>query len=75
MRKTEYYRSLSISSCVLVTCYSDSISGKTSITQDEREVVAADFLIKEGRKLQQEVTATKRDCRLFLDDRGFISSR
>jgi hypothetical protein len=34
------YRSLSIAAHALVTCYSDSISGKTSITQDEeREVV------------------------------------
>jgi hypothetical protein len=46
----ELYRSLCITA-VLVNCYSDFISGKTSITQDkEREVVqAADFLIKEGR--------------------------
>jgi hypothetical protein len=56
-RNLEIYCSLSTTAHALVRCYSDSISGKTSITQEEgREVVqAADFLIKEARKVQQRI--------------------
>jgi hypothetical protein len=58
-RYLDYFESLCHTAHALVRCYSDFISGKTSITPDEeRKVVqAADFVIKEGRR-QQHVKRT-----------------
>jgi hypothetical protein len=56
---------LSALQLMLVHCYSDCISGKTSITQDkERIVQAADFLIKEVRQRGTRTMVLETICRL-----------